>query len=58
MYFAERWKISLFDVLEKDIDDFILIVNTLNWEKTNADGNYNKIENNKAVKKNDGFWDM
>ena len=58
IHLAERWNVSPFDVLEKDIDDFILIVNSLNWEK-NATGKNDKIENNKAVsKKNDGFWDM
>jgi hypothetical protein len=44
-------------VFEKDIDDFFMIINSLNYENNNS-SNQNEFENNKVVSKNDGFWDM
>ena len=56
---AQKWNISPFEILNKDIDDFILIINSLILENSqSANNNYTKVENNKAVTKNDGFWDM
>lgn len=57
---AEKWNITPFDVLEKDIDDFILIVNnSLREGGANAETVSETTENKKVVSnKYDGFWDM
>ena len=54
--FADKWNISPFEVMERDIDDFFLIANSI----INKNNSANKAVKHKQVKssKNDGFWDF
>jgi len=59
MLFAEKWNISPFEVLEKDIDDFILIANGLIERNKTENHAANDAAQNKAVSREKyDFWDM
>lgn len=48
---ADKWRISPFEILEKDIDDLFFVLEHI----------YRKQENNDpkpAERQNDGFWDF
>lgn len=59
---ANVWSISPFEIFNKDVDDFILVINTLfiyneeEKQKANKESGI-KTENNKSGI-NDGFWDF
>ena len=52
--FAERWNTTPFDVLNQDIDDFILIANTM-IKKTH---NTAKSTAKPKQQQKDSFWDF
>lgn len=59
---ANVWGISPFEIFNKDVDDFILVINTLfiyNEEERKKEKKESgiKTENNKSGI-NDGFWDF
>ena len=59
---ANTWSVSPFEIFNKDVDDFILVINTLfiyNEEEREKEKRESgiKTENNKSGI-NDGFWDF
>ena len=55
--FAERWGVSPFEILEKDIDDFILIANQIIRKQDTVERTDDYTEA-AASRKDDGFWDF
>jgi len=56
--FAEKWNLSPFDVLQKDIDDFILIVNYFIEKGGDSSSNGEQPKATYQQKRKDDFWDM
>lgn len=56
MTLSQNLGINPFDVLDRDIDDVILVINFY-LEMGNKSENKNKVET-KQPHSNDGFWDM
>lgn len=56
---AANLNCSPFDIFDKEIDEVIMVINFyMKLGTENNESGNNKNENIKAVKHNDGFWDM